>query len=104
MSVRLIALLGVIAGFGALSAAALLDVGYLGILAPHFESWGAGQVLADLVIACALGCLWVVADSRERGLNPWPFVLATLFAGSFGLLFYLLTRELRAGARRPVPT
>ncbi len=36
--------------FGALSAVALWQHGYWGILAPHFQSFGAGQVLADLVI------------------------------------------------------
>ncbi len=104
MSSRLIALLVVIAGFAALSAAALLDVGYLGIIAPHFQSWGAGQVLADLVIVCGLGCLWMIDDGRARGINPWPFIGVTLFAGSFGLLFYLVARELRASAARPTPT
>lgn len=103
MSARLIALLVVIALFGALTAAALLDVGYLGIIEPHFQSWGAGQVFADLVIACLLACFWMVADGRERGINPWPFVAATLLLGSFGVLFYLVLREVRAGARRPVP-
>jgi hypothetical protein len=104
MSGRLIALLTVIVLFGALTAVALEDVGYFGILAPHFQSWGAGQVFADLVILCALGCGWMIADARERRINPWPFVAVTLFGGSFGVLFYLAVRELRATARRPVTT
>lgn len=102
MSARLLALLVVIALFGALTAVALLDVGYLGIIAPHFQSWGAGQVFADLVILAVLGCLWMVADGRARGINPWPFVVVTLLAGSFGVLFYLVRRELRASASGPV--
>lgn len=100
MSRRLLALLTVLALFGALTTIALLDVGFLGILRPHFQSWGAGQVLADLVIACTLGCFWMVSDARTRGLNPWPFVGLTLAAGSFGLLGYLLVRELRGGAQK----
>jgi hypothetical protein len=55
-------------------------------------NWGAMQVLADLVIACLLICFWMVADARERGMNPWPYVAITLFAGSFGPLLYLLRR------------
>jgi hypothetical protein len=101
MSGRVIALVVVIAGFGVLSALALMDVGYLGVLAPHFQSWGGAQVFADLVILAILGCIWMVRDARQQGLAAWPFVLLTLAAGSFGLLFYLLARELRATARRP---
>lgn len=94
MSMRVLSLLAVIALFGALTAAALLDVGYFGILAPHFQSWGAGQVLADLVILAILSCVWMVQDARARGATSWPFVALTLVAGSFGLLGYLLVREL----------
>ncbi len=96
MSNRLIMLLAVVLPFGALSAIALLDVGYFGILAPHFTSWGEGQVLADLVIACTLAIIWMIADSRTSGISAWPFVAITLFLGSFGPLFYLIVRELKA--------
>lgn len=97
MSARLFALLAVIAAFGLLTAIALFDVGYLGILRPHFESWGAGQVFADLVIVCALACAWMISDARERRLNAWPFVALTFVAGSFGPLLYLVMRERKAG-------
>ena len=98
MSPRSLVLITVIGLFGVLSALALRDVGYLGIIAPHFQSWGGAQVLVDLVIVCALGCLWMIDDGRARGISPWPFVVVTLFAGSFGILFYLVARELRAKA------
>jgi uncharacterized membrane protein len=100
MSSRLLVLVGVVAAFGALSAVALLDVGYLGIIEPHFQSWGGGQVFADLVILAVLAVLWMVKDARERELNAWPFVVITLFAGSLGPLLYLIARELRPTARR----
>ena len=96
MSIRLIALILVTAAFAVLSAFALADVGYFGIIEPHFKSWGAGQVFADLVILAVLGCFWMVADSRSSGINPWPFVVGTLIAGSFGVLFYVIARELKA--------
>lgn len=100
MSARLLALVVVIAAFGVLSALALMDVGYLGIIAPHFETWGGGQVFADLVILAVLACVWMVEDARANGANAWPYVALTVFTGSFGVLFYLVARELRSGARR----
>jgi ABC-type Fe3+-siderophore transport system permease subunit len=99
MRMRILALTIVVMLFGTLSAIALLDVGYLGLITPHFKAWGAGQVFADLVIMCVLGCLWMVSDSRQRGTSAWPFVVLTLVAGSFGPLCYLMWRELRPGVR-----
>ena len=101
MSTRLLLSILVIGLFGVLSALALMDVGYWGIIAPHFQSWGAGQVLADLVILAVLSCVWMVGDARARGINVWPFVIATALAGSFGVLFYLVLREVRSGAAKP---
>ncbi len=103
MTGRMIVLLVVIALFGLLTTFALADVGYFGILEPHFQSWGGAQVFADLVIACLLACFWMVGDARARGGNPWPYVAITLVLGSFGVLFYLVARELRAEAPRTVP-
>lgn len=100
MSARLLLLIVVIGLFGVLSALALMDVGYLGIIEPHFQTWGGGQVFADLAILAVLGCVWMVADGRARGINAWPFVIATVFTGSFGILFYLVLRELRSGATK----
>ncbi len=101
MSIRLMILFGVTLAFGVLSALALMDVGYLGIIAPHFQSWGGGQVFADLVILAVLAVMWMVRNARERGMTAWPFVVITVFAGSFGPLLYLIARELRSTARRP---
>ena len=102
MTRHLLVLSAVIVGFGVLSTIALSDVGYWGILAPHFQSWGAAQVFADLLILGALSCIWMVTDSRKRGIAVWPFVALTLVAGSFGPLLYLATREIRASGKAPV--
>jgi len=102
MSNRSIMLLLVIAAFGALSVLALQDVGYFGIIAPHFQSWGGAQVFADLTILAVLFCIWMVRDARRRGVAAWPFILMTVFLGSFGPLLYLVTRELRAPAEQKV--
>ncbi len=106
MSARLLLLIAVIGLFGVLSALALLDVGYRGIIEPHFQTWGGAQVFVDLVILAVLACVWMVADARTRGISPWPFVVATLLTGSFGVLFYLVLREVRGRAlltRTPAP-
>jgi hypothetical protein len=94
MSGRSLALVAVLVGFSALSTMALMDVGYLGIIEPHFRSWGGAQVFTDLVILAVLACIWMANDARQRRLPSWPFILITLLAGSFGPLFYLLVREL----------
>lgn len=99
MNGRFIALATVIVAFGVLTALALLDVGFLGIIAPHFRSWGGAQVFADLVIVCVLSCIWMLSDAGKHGLPAWPFVVITLLAGSFGPLLYLAAREMRRPVR-----
>ena len=94
MSTNLILLLLVTIAFGIFTGVVLLNVGYMGILEPHFQAWGPAQVFIDLVIVAALGCIWMVNDARSRGKNAWPFVGLTLVGGCFGILAYLITREL----------
>ena len=101
MSTRAITLAAIIAAFAVLSTLALQDVGYLGIIRPHFQSWGGAQVFTDLVILAALAIRWMLRDAPARGLPAWPFILITLFLGSFGPLTYLLVRELRATSPNP---
>lgn len=79
--------------FGVLSGLALWHHGYWGILEPHFQSFGEGQVLADLVIALVLAMVWIWQDAKTAGRSPWPWIVATLALGSFGPLVYLLTRN-----------
>lgn len=79
--------------FGALTAEALWQHGYWGIVAPHFQSFGGAQVFADLVIALVLAMVWMWRDAKATGRSVWPWVLATLALGSFGPLLYLLTRK-----------
>jgi Terpene cyclase DEP1 len=79
--------------FSVLSAIAMWQHGYWGILAPHFQTSGAGQVLADLVIALSLVMVWMWRDAKASGRKVWPWIIFTLIAGSFGPLIYLLTRK-----------
>lgn len=96
MNWRVLALILVMAPFAALSGYAMWRHGYAGIWQAGLASAAALQILADLVIACALAALWMVHDARARGVRVWPYVLITVGAGSFGPLLYLLRRELAA--------
>ena len=92
------ALVLVLIPFSILSAAALWQVGYLGIWTGQFANYGAWQVLADLVIAVSLAMYWMWTDARRTGRNPWPWLLLSLAAGSFGPLLYVVTRKRDADA------
>lgn len=76
--------------FMGLTIYALLEVGYIGIFDYHRHSPAGWQVFADLVVALALVLCWLVPDARKHGLNPLPWVVATLLLGSIGPLLYLI--------------
>lgn len=103
MTPRFLILAAITAAFGALTAHALLDVGYLGIFDYHRHSSAGWQVITDLVIVCGLAIAWMVGDARRTGRRAWPFILLTLAAGSFGPLLYLLFGEWRRPAPAGVP-
>lgn len=91
--------------FAALSVYALMDVGYLGLFEYQLASTAGWQVLADLVIVCLLAMAWMIADARRSGRTVWPYLLLTVFGGSFGPLLYLLVGLLGSRpAARPVLT
>jgi hypothetical protein len=90
------ALILILTAFGALTAWAVVQHGYLGIFQIQFASAAGLQVLADLGIALLLCMAWLWRDARALGRNPLPWCLLTLAAGSFGPLLYLLTRPGRA--------
>jgi len=85
--------------FSALTAVALWQHGYWGIIEPHFKSFGAAQVLADLTIALSLFMVWMWRDAKATGRNPWPWIVLTLVAGSISPLIYLLSRKTTKDAR-----
>lgn len=79
--------------FSALSAAALWQVGCLGLFTQQLANYGLQQILADLVIAVFLCMYWMWHDAKKSRRNPWPWMLLSLLAGSFGPLLYLITRK-----------
>lgn len=80
----------ILTAFLVLTAVALYHHGYWGIIEPHLKSWGAAQVLVDLIIALGLFLVWMWQDAKKAGRNPWPWVLITLSTGSIGPLIYLI--------------
>lgn len=91
----------VLVAFGAVTALALKEHGYLGIISFHFTSTAGLQVILDLVIVCVLAIAWMVDDARRSGRIAWPYVILTLALGSFGPLIYLLVGQ---WAARPAET
>lgn len=62
-------------------------------------------IFVDLCIALTMVMVWMVADAREKGITVWPYIAATLFAGSVGTLAYLIRRDWAPGReRQPVPS
>ncbi|MES0874720.1 DUF2834 domain-containing protein [Sinimarinibacterium thermocellulolyticum] len=76
--------------FAALTVYALMEHGYVGLFAYQLATPAGWQVLADLVIVCLLAMAWMIADARRSGRTVWPYLLLTVFGGSFGPLLYLL--------------
>lgn len=93
MTLRKFLLWFLLIDFALFSAWVMWEVGYLGIWQAGFTSPGSMQILADLGVACLLIMSWIFADARARGLNPWPWMVATLAIGSLAPLLYLLIRE-----------
>ncbi len=76
--------------FLVLTVYAVSQVGYWGIVDYHRHSPAGWQVFADLVVALILLLTWLIPEAKSKGINPWPWVVATLFLGSIGPLGYLI--------------
>ena len=92
---KLFALALVLAGFGAISAWALAEHGYLGLIETVLSTPAGIQVGLDLVIADTLVLIWMAQDAKARELPFWRYAAVTLFLGTCGPLAYLIHRELR---------
>ena len=91
-TVRTLVLIALIP-FSVLTAIALWVDGITGIFASIISSWGSAQIYVDLVIAVVLISFWMYRDAKERGRNPWPWILASFVVGCFSPLVYLLVRD-----------
>jgi len=87
----------ILLAFGTFSAELVRADGYTGFLTVAAREKWALQMLLDVGIACTVaGFLWLVPDAKKRGIPAWPYLVATLFLGSVGLLAYLVHREVKA--------
>jgi len=85
----------ILVAFSAFSLWVIAGHGYTGFLTLAGREPWAMQMLIDLVLACSFGLAWLSNDARRRGIPRWPFVIATVFLGSIGLLDYLVYRALK---------
>ncbi|MGE0401439.1 MAG: hypothetical protein AB7T06_32355 [Kofleriaceae bacterium] len=97
---KALAAAAILAVFTAYSMWVVLGFGYTGFLSLAMREPWAMQLLLDLVLACTFGIGWMTHDARARRIATWPFVIATLFLGSVGLLGYVVWRGF---AVRPRP-
>jgi hypothetical protein len=88
--------------FVAFSSWVMWQVGYIGIWQAGFESPASLQILLDLVICCLLITSWIKKDAEQRGVNPYPWIIATVFSGSIAPLAYLLVREYKVSNTTPI--
>ena len=84
-------LIGVILAFGTFTVIAGIEHG-ASFLEKTVDNTATLQVLIDLSIVATLALIWMYRDSRTSGMPFAPYLLLTLFAGSFGPLGYLLHR------------
>lgn len=98
MSKKLLILYFVFIGFLIFSGYVIWHEGYFSFLTAGTAGLWNMQILLDLVIACLLICSWMLWDAKQRGVNAWPYVIATLFTGSIAPLWYLIRREHALGA------
>lgn len=87
MNLRTLAI-ALIVPFTALTAYAVAEVGYLGVIEQLLAGPANWQIAYDLVAALLLVLGFMIRDARAHGRNPWPYVAVTLVLGSFGPLIY----------------
>lgn len=91
---RLVALLAALVAFTTWSLIIVAPEGLPGLLSLLREqAWGQ-QVFVDLCIALTVSWTWLASEARARGINPWPYLIATPFVGSIAVLAFLIHREL----------
>jgi hypothetical protein len=95
---RLVLFTVLLAIHGAVTLVALAQAGVGPFVEQAIGSWGARQVLSDLSAAVVLINVWLVADARKRGTNPWLYVVLSIPLGTVAPLIYLVRRELQSMA------
>jgi hypothetical protein len=96
----LLALL-VLVPFFAFSVWVSMHHGPLGFVDTALRGGWETQIFLDLVIAMAVASTVVRRDALQRGIAPWPWMVAMATLGSIGLLGYFVYRELPGVSRAP---
>ncbi len=78
--------------FTVFSIWALATVGWSETWTVVFATAANTQVALDLSFAVAFAVVFLWRDARANNINPVPFVLVSLFAGSIGLMAYGVRR------------
>lgn len=76
--------------FTLLTFYAIYKVGYWGVIDNQLHNPAGWQVFADLIIACVLLLTLIWPDAKKTGRNIWPYLIITVFLGSFGPLLYIV--------------
>jgi hypothetical protein len=79
-------------GLAALNAYGVYLYGPVGFMRLMLANAAGVAAFVDLVIALTMVAVWMIRDAAQRGVNPLPYLLLTLFAGSIGPLIYLIVR------------
>lgn len=85
----------------AYSAFAVFDHGLIGFLKAAVDNTAVIQVAVNLVISAAIALGFIRGDAKRRALPFAPYLSATIFTGSIGLLAYLIHRTWRARLSAP---
>ncbi len=93
MNLRNVLVTAAFAAFLVLSTVATVQHGYIAIFEVGLRDTAAAQVFCDLCFALFLTSRWLYGDAKKRGVNPWPWLVATPFLGSIAPVTYFLWRE-----------
>ena len=79
--------------FMGLTAYAGFQFGVIGIFAEGLKNSATLQILVDLFICAFFFLAWLRQDAKRMNRNFLFWAIVTLGFGSFGPLFYLITRK-----------
>ena len=74
------------------SVAVTYTMGIDGIFAALTANYATELLAADLIIALSMIGVWMWRDARERGVNPFGYLILMALMGSVSPLLYLLRR------------
>lgn len=101
MSKKQMLLLVILADFAIFTGWVIWTAGLQVGFEQAFASPWSTQVSVDLGLAIGAILFWMHRDARDRGVNPWPWLVLTVLSGSLGWLTYLVARPGREAVATP---